>query len=75
MGTGGIIISPVTGRVPNSSMNRLDLIYPALICRLDHAMVAVNGIKFTGHPIPFGGMKASGLGRTYQPRARPDGWC
>ena len=26
-------------------------------------MVAVNGVKFTGHPIPFGGMKASGLGR------------
>lgn len=42
--------------------NRLDLIYP-LIRRLDHAMVAVNGVKFTGHPIPFGGMKASGLGR------------
>jgi aspartate-semialdehyde dehydrogenase len=42
--------------------NRLDVIYP-LIRRLDHAMVAVNGVKFTGHPIPFGGMKASGLGR------------
>ncbi|NWD90546.1 aldehyde dehydrogenase family protein, partial [Pseudomonas sp. K5002] len=42
--------------------NRLDLIYP-LIRRLDHAMIAVNGVKFTGHPIPFGGMKASGLGR------------
>ena len=42
--------------------NRLDLVYP-LIRRLDHAMVAVNGVKFTGHPIPFGGMKASGLGR------------
>ena len=42
--------------------NRLDLIYP-LIRRLDHAMVVVNGVKFTGHPIPFGGMKASGLGR------------
>jgi hypothetical protein len=26
-------------------------------------MVAVNDVKFTGHPIPFGGMKASGLGR------------
>ncbi|MCI0917498.1 NAD-dependent succinate-semialdehyde dehydrogenase [Pseudomonas stutzeri] len=42
--------------------NRLDVIHP-LIRRLDHAMVAVNGTKFTGHPIPFGGMKASGLGR------------
>ena len=42
--------------------NRLDLIYP-LIRRLNHAMIAVNGVKFTGHPIPFGGMKASGLGR------------
>ena len=42
--------------------NRLDLVYP-LIRKLDHAMIAVNGVKFTGHPIPFGGMKASGLGR------------
>lgn len=42
--------------------NRLDVVHP-LIRRLDHAMVAVNGTKFTGHPIPFGGMKASGLGR------------
>lgn len=42
--------------------NRLDVVQP-LIRRLDHAMVAVNGVKFTGHPIPFGGMKASGLGR------------
>jgi len=42
--------------------NRLDIVQP-LIRRLDHAMVAVNGSKFTGHPIPFGGMKASGLGR------------
>lgn len=42
--------------------SRLDVVHP-LIRRLDHAMVAVNGVKFTGHPIPFGGMKASGLGR------------
>lgn len=42
--------------------NRLDEIH-SLIRRLDHAMVAVNGTRFTGHPIPFGGMKASGLGR------------
>lgn len=42
--------------------NRVDVVHP-LIRRLDHAMVAVNGTKFTGHPIPFGGMKASGLGR------------
>jgi aspartate-semialdehyde dehydrogenase len=42
--------------------NRLDVVHP-LIRGLDHAMVAVNGTKFTGYPIPFGGMKASGLGR------------
>lgn len=42
--------------------NRLDVVLP-LVRRLDHAMVAINGVKFTGHPIPFGGMKASGLGR------------
>jgi aspartate-semialdehyde dehydrogenase len=34
-----------------------------LVRRLDFAMVSVNGVKFTGAPIPFGGMKASGLGR------------
>ncbi|GLU31045.1 NAD-dependent succinate-semialdehyde dehydrogenase [Trinickia caryophylli] len=34
-----------------------------LIRRLDFAMVSVNGARFTGAPIPFGGMKASGLGR------------
>ncbi|QYD71254.1 NAD-dependent succinate-semialdehyde dehydrogenase [Paraburkholderia edwinii] len=34
-----------------------------VIRRLDFAMVSVNGAKFTGAPIPFGGMKASGLGR------------
>jgi aspartate-semialdehyde dehydrogenase len=37
------------------------------ICRLTDAlaygMVAVNCVKMTGHPIPFGGMKESGLGR------------
>lgn len=42
--------------------NRLDVVHP-LVRRLDHAMMAINGVKFTGHPIPFGGMKASGLGR------------
>ncbi|MCM8912845.1 MULTISPECIES: NAD-dependent succinate-semialdehyde dehydrogenase [Pseudomonas] len=42
--------------------NRLDVVHP-LVRGLDHAMVAINGVKFTGHPIPFGGMKASGLGR------------
>lgn len=41
---------------------RLDVIWP-LMRRLDFAMVAVNGAKFTGPSIPFGGMKASGLGR------------
>jgi aspartate-semialdehyde dehydrogenase len=34
-----------------------------LIRRLDFAMVSVNGAKFTGAPIPFGGIKSSGLGR------------
>lgn len=37
------------------------------ICRMTDAlaygMVAVNCVKMTGHPIPFGGMKESGLGR------------
>ncbi|MNO85759.1 Glutarate-semialdehyde dehydrogenase DavD [compost metagenome] len=41
---------------------RLDQVWP-LMRRLEFAMVAVNGARFTGHPIPFGGMKASGLGR------------
>jgi len=31
--------------------------------RLAFAMVSVNGVKFTGAAVPFGGMKASGLGR------------
>lgn len=34
-----------------------------VIRQLEFAMVSVNGAKFTGAPIPFGGMKASGLGR------------
>ncbi|MCC8393539.1 NAD-dependent succinate-semialdehyde dehydrogenase [Paraburkholderia sp. MMS20-SJTR3] len=34
-----------------------------LIRRLDFAMLSVNGAKFTGAPIPFGGIKSSGLGR------------
>ncbi|TAM53694.1 MAG: NAD-dependent succinate-semialdehyde dehydrogenase [Paraburkholderia sp.] len=41
---------------------KIDAIFQ-LIRRLDFAMVSVNGVKFTGAPIPFGGMKASGLGR------------
>ncbi|AHB05369.1 NAD-dependent succinate-semialdehyde dehydrogenase [Pandoraea pnomenusa] len=41
---------------------RVDEIF-TLIRRLDFAMVSVNGVKFTGAPVPFGGMKASGLGR------------
>ena len=41
---------------------RIDTIFQ-LVRRLDFAMVSVNGMKFTGAPIPFGGMKASGLGR------------
>ncbi|HXH04234.1 MAG TPA: NAD-dependent succinate-semialdehyde dehydrogenase [Candidatus Competibacteraceae bacterium] len=30
---------------------------------LQYGMVAVNCVKITGHPIPFGGVKQSGLGR------------
>ncbi|MDR5734229.1 NAD-dependent succinate-semialdehyde dehydrogenase [Caballeronia sp. LZ025] len=41
---------------------RIDTIFQ-LVRRLDFAMISVNGVKFTGAPIPFGGMKASGLGR------------
>ncbi|GLQ56473.1 NAD-dependent succinate-semialdehyde dehydrogenase [Devosia nitrariae] len=37
------------------------------ICRITQAlkvgMVAVNCVKMTGHPIPFGGVRESGLGR------------
>ncbi len=37
------------------------------ICRitnsLAYGMIAVNCVKMTGHPIPFGGVKESGLGR------------
>lgn len=37
------------------------------VCRVSEAlaygMVAVNCVKITGHPIPFGGIKESGLGR------------
>ena len=31
--------------------------------RLEYGMVAVNRVKITGGPIPFGGVKQSGLGR------------
>nr|WP_028224082.1 NAD-dependent succinate-semialdehyde dehydrogenase [Paraburkholderia ferrariae] len=34
-----------------------------LVHRLEFGMVAVNSATFTGAPIPFGGGKASGLGR------------
>jgi aspartate-semialdehyde dehydrogenase len=30
---------------------------------LDYGMVAINRVKITGAPIPFGGIKQSGLGR------------
>jgi acyl-CoA reductase-like NAD-dependent aldehyde dehydrogenase len=30
---------------------------------LEYGMVAINSVKFTGAPIPFGGIKHSGLGR------------
>ncbi|MHB1218917.1 MAG: NAD-dependent succinate-semialdehyde dehydrogenase [Alphaproteobacteria bacterium] len=31
--------------------------------QLDYGMVAFNGVKMTGPPVPFGGVKQSGLGR------------
>ena len=31
--------------------------------RLDYGMVAVNTARMTGPPVPFGGMRQSGLGR------------
>jgi len=34
-----------------------------LIPALEFGMVSVNSVKMTGQPIPFGGMKQSGLGR------------
>ncbi|TJV69569.1 MAG: aldehyde dehydrogenase family protein, partial [Mesorhizobium sp.] len=30
---------------------------------LDYGMVAINRVKITGAPIPFGGVKQSGIGR------------
>jgi aspartate-semialdehyde dehydrogenase len=30
---------------------------------LDYGMIAINRVKITGAPIPFGGVKQSGLGR------------
>ena len=34
-----------------------------LVRALDFGMVSVNSVKMTGQPIPFGGVKQSGLGR------------
>jgi len=34
-----------------------------LTCGLRYGMVAVNSVKMTGAPVPFGGVKQSGLGR------------
>lgn len=34
-----------------------------LTAGLDYGMVAVNSVKMTGAPVPFGGVKQSGLGR------------
>ncbi|MCE7030881.1 NAD-dependent succinate-semialdehyde dehydrogenase [Jiella avicenniae] len=34
-----------------------------LAAALDYGMVAVNRVKITGAPVPFGGIKQSGLGR------------
>ena len=30
---------------------------------LDYGMIAVNRVKITGAPVPFGGVRQSGLGR------------
>ncbi|TIL55327.1 MAG: aldehyde dehydrogenase family protein, partial [Mesorhizobium sp.] len=30
---------------------------------LDYGMVAINRVKITGAPVPFGGVKQSGIGR------------
>lgn len=30
---------------------------------LDYGMIAINRVKITGAPIPFGGVKQSGIGR------------
>ena len=35
----------------------------ALPDQLEYGMVAINTAKLTGAPIPFGGMKQSGIGR------------
>src|SRR3546814_6701185 len=50
------------GLVAYICASRVDVIWP-LMRRLEFAMVSINGSKFTGAPIPFGGMKESGLGR------------
>src|SRR3546814_15010347 len=50
------------GLVAYICATRVDVIWP-LMRRLEFAMVSINGSKFTGAPIPFGGMKESGLGR------------
>lgn len=42
--------------------SRQDVIWH-LLRNLEFAMIAVNGARFTGAPIPFGGMKESGAGR------------
>lgn len=34
-----------------------------MVLALDYGMVAVNRVKMTGAPVPFGGVKQSGLGR------------
>jgi len=35
----------------------------ALLPELEYGMISVNSVKMTGPPIPFGGVKQSGLGR------------
>ena len=34
-----------------------------LLRALEYGMVAINSVKMTGPPVPFGGVKQSGLGR------------
>lgn len=60
----------VAGRANDTEYGLLAYLYTRdhdRICRmtdaLEYGMVAVNCVKVTGHPVPFGGVKQSGLGR------------
>ena len=54
--------TPSTASSPMSSPTTARRIY-RLSRALEYGMVAVNRVKITGAPIPFGGVKQSGLGR------------